>query len=137
MNVVIDVNVWVSALLWGGVPGQVLRLVYEKTVEGYVSAELLQELDATLRRAKFQPRLEKRQQTVAGLMAIATTLCPLVPIEDVDIPDLRDPDDAKIIATAIAASADVLITGDQDLLVLQDVQGIRILTPTQFLDLFQ
>lgn len=53
MEVVIDVNVWVSALLWGGVPG------YEKTVEGYVSVELLQELDATLRRAKFQPRLGK------------------------------------------------------------------------------
>lgn len=53
----------------------------------------------------------------------------------IDIPDLRDPDDAKIIATAIAANAEVLITGDQDLLVLRDVQGIRILTPAQFLDL--
>ena len=42
--------------------------------------------------------------------------------------------DAKIIATAIAAKVAVLITGDQDLLVLQDVQGIRILTPAQFLD---
>lgn len=70
-------------------------------------------------------------------MAIATALCPSVPIEDVDIPDLRDPDEAKIIATAISANAEVLITGDQDLLVLQDVQGIRILTPTQVLDLLQ
>ena len=137
MKVVIDFNVWVPALLWGDVPGQILRLVYEKTVESYVSAELLRELDATLRRAKFQLRLEKRQQTVAGLMAIATALCPSVPIEDVDIPDLRDPDDDKIIATAIAANAEVVITGDQDLLVLQDVQGIRILTPTQVLDLLQ
>ena len=135
MKVVIDVNVWVSALLWGGVPGQILRLVYERTIEGDVSAELLQELEATLRRAKFQPRLEKRQQTVAELMAIATALCPSVLIDDVDIPNLRDPDDAKIIATAISANAEVLITGDQDLLVLQDVQGIHILTPAQFLEL--
>ncbi|MEM9808629.1 MAG: putative toxin-antitoxin system toxin component, PIN family [Cyanobacteria bacterium P01_D01_bin.56] len=135
MKVVIDVNIWVSALLWGGVPGQVLRLVYEQTIEGYVSTELLQELEATLRRAKFQSRLEKRQQTVAGLMAIATALCPSVPIDDIEIPDLRDPDDAKIVATAIAASAEILITGDQDLLVLQNVQGIRMVTPTQFLDL--
>ena len=135
MKVVIDVNVWVSALLWGGVPGQIVRLVYERTIEGYVSAELLQELEATLRRAKFQPRLEKRQQTVAELMAIATALCPSVLIDDVDIPNLRDPDDAKIIATAISANAEVLITGDQDLLVLQDVQGIHILTPAQFLEL--
>lgn len=135
MKVVIDVNVWVSALLWGGVPGQVLRLVYAQTIESYVSAELLQELEATLQRAKFQSRLKKRQQTVGGLMAIATALCPSVPIDDVDIPDLRDPDDVKIIATAISANADILITGDQDLLVLQDVRGIRILTPTQFLEL--
>ncbi|MEL6128630.1 MAG: putative toxin-antitoxin system toxin component, PIN family [Cyanobacteria bacterium J06628_4] len=134
MKVVIDVNVWVSALLWGGVPGQVLRLVYEQTIESYVSAELLQELETTLRRAKFQTRLEQRQQTVGGLMAIATALCPSVSIANVDIPDLRDPDDVKIIATAISANADVLITGDQDLLVLQDAQGIRILTPVQFLD---
>ena len=135
MKVVIDVNVWVSALLWGGVPGQIVRLVYEQTLEEYVSAELLQELEATLRRAKFQPRLEKRQQTVAELMAIATALCPSVLIDDVDIPNLRDPDDTKIIATAISANAEVLITGDQDLLVLQDVQGIHILTPAQFLEL--
>ena len=135
MKIVIDVNVWVSALLWGGVPGQVLRLVYEQTIESYVSVELLQVLEPTLRRAKFQTRLEQRQQAVGGLMAIVMALCPSVPIDDVYIPDLRDPDDVKIIATAIAANADVLITGDQDLLVLQAVQGIRILTPTQFLEL--
>ncbi len=50
-----------------------------------------------------------------------------------EVTNLRDPDDAKVIAVAIAAQAQAIITGDLDLLVLQSVQGIPILNPGQFL----
>ncbi|MEO1353992.1 MAG: putative toxin-antitoxin system toxin component, PIN family [Cyanobacteria bacterium J06635_15] len=134
MRVVIDVNVWVSGLLWGGVPGQVLKLAYESQITSCVSAELLLELETTLRRSKFRDRLQQRQQTVDGFVAIATAVSTTVQITDLTLPDLRDPADTKILATAIAAMADNLITGDQDLLVLQEFQGIPIMTPTQLLN---
>lgn len=135
MKVVIDVNVWVSGLLWGGVPGQVIRSAYDQTITSYASAELLRELETTLRRPKFQARLAQRSQTVENLLAIATTLSQSVDIADIEIPDLRDPADAKILATAIAANAEALISGDQDLLVLNSVQAIPILTPAQLLSI--
>ena len=54
MKVVIDVNVWVSGLLWGGVPAQVLQLAQQEQIESCISSELLLELETTLRRPKFQ-----------------------------------------------------------------------------------
>lgn len=133
MKVVVDVNVWISGLLWGGVPGEILRLAYEKRITSYASPELMRELEATLQRPKFQPRLQKREHTAASLLAIATSLSQFVSITVSKFDDLRDPADAKIIATAIAAQAQALITGDRDLLVLQTVQNIPMLTPAQFL----
>jgi len=49
-------------------------------------------------------------------------------------PICRDPDDDHVLALAIAAHADVIVTGDQDLLVLKTFQGIPILTPVQALE---
>ena len=57
MKVVIDVNVWVSGLLWGGVPAQVLRLVQQGQIASFISSELMLELETTLRRPKFQSQL--------------------------------------------------------------------------------
>lgn len=49
----------------------------------------------------------------------------------------RDPSDDQVIACAVAAQADYLVTGDDDMLVLAEHKGIRILTPRQFLDLLE
>lgn len=133
MKVVIDVNVWISGLLWGGIPGEILRLTYEKEITSYVSPELMRELEATLQRPKFQPQLRKRDHTAESLLAIAASLSQFVSITASKFADLRDPADAKIIATAIAAQAQALITGDRDLLVLQTVQNVPMVTPAQFL----
>ncbi|MGB3295616.1 MAG: putative toxin-antitoxin system toxin component, PIN family [Phormidesmis sp.] len=133
MKVVIDVNVWISGLLWGGVPGENLRLAYEERITSYVSPELMRELEVTLQRPKFQPQLKKRDHTAESLLAIAASLSQFVSITVSEFDDLRDPADAKIIATAIAAQAQALITGDRDLLVLQTVQNVPMLTPAQFL----
>ena len=133
MKVVIDVNVWISGLLWGGIPGEILRLAYEKRITSYVSTALMRELEATLQRPKFQPQLRKRDHTAESLLVIAASFSQSVSITVSKFDDLRDPADARIIATAIAAQAQALITGDRDLLVLQTVQNIRMLTPTQFL----
>ena len=135
MNVVFDVNVWISGLLWGGIPGQVIQLAHRQRINSFVSSELLLELETTLNRSKFQTRLQQRNLTIAVLIELVTALSKITAIIDMDIPELRDPDDTKILATAIAANAQYLITGDQDLLALNQYQGVAIQTPAQFLNL--
>jgi predicted nucleic acid-binding protein len=50
-------------------------------------------------------------------------------------PACRDPDDDEVLATAVCAGADIILTGDADLLVLKSFQGIDILSPRQFVEL--
>jgi len=133
MRVVIDVNVWVSGLLWGGLPGKILRLAQAQRIQSYVSAELLLELETTLKREKFQERLQLRQQRIETLVGVVSAISVLVTITEAVVPDLRDPADVKILATLLAANASHLITGDQDLLVLRTFGEAEILTPSQFL----
>lgn len=133
MKVVIDTNVWVSGLLWGGTPGKVLQAVKAQTDISYVSKELLLELEVTLRRPKFAKRLEQRNQTIEGLIFIATTISQLVEIDEIEVENLRDQADAKIVATAVASNSNAVITGDLDLLVLKRVRNIFVYTPAQFL----
>jgi uncharacterized protein len=132
MKVVIDVNVWVSGLLWGGLPGRVLQLAQCGQIESYISSELLLELEATLRRAKFQTQLQNRHQTVENLCHIVQSISTTVEITAIAIPQLRDRNDIKILATAIAVPAEVLITGDRDRLVLHPWPSLQILTPRDF-----
>jgi len=68
------------------------------------------------------------------MLSIVRTLSEVVAINAVEVPELRDSTDMKILATSVAASADVIVTGDQDLLVLKEFESIPILTPNQFCD---
>ena len=132
MRVVIDVNVWVSVFLWGGVPGQILKLVQQGTIASYISDELLLELKTTLDRPKFQTQLQKRNQIPDHLCAIAQQISNRVELSEISIPQLRDQNDVKILATAIVAEAQVLITGDLDLLVLNPFGSVEIISPIDF-----
>lgn len=136
MKVVIDVNVWVSGLLWGGPPGEVLQLAHSGEITSCISAELLLELKVTLGREKFSNRLGLRNLTPDGVVAIAQAVSSRVTIAKTSIPELRDPADLKIAATAMAAEASYLITGDQDLLALQRIRCVRVITPNDFLTQF-
>ena len=53
--------------------------------------------------------------------------------ETIVIPELRDPKDTIVLAAALAGTAEVIVTGDQDLLVLGRFKGVEILTPADFL----
>ena len=134
MKIVLDVNVWISALLWGGIPGEMLRLVRNQQVKIFTSEALFLELETTLRRVKFKSRLQQRGYTVEDLMSVAKAFSESCPTEALDIPELRDPKDIKIIEAALAGNVEAIITGDLDLLVLTEINAIAILTPQEFLN---
>jgi putative PIN family toxin of toxin-antitoxin system len=133
MRVVLDVNVWVSGLLWRGIPGLILDLSENQQITILISEVLREELEDTLRRIKFQSKIQSLATTVEGLLTVIEELSQFCSHLSVDVPELRDPDDLIILGTAQASQAEVIITGDRDLLVLKSFNGIPILTPQDFL----
>lgn len=133
MRVVVDTSVWISALLWGGVPGQILYMARTQQIAIFASDVLLQEIETSLRKQKMQRRIQGRGYTVEYFISISQELSEFCPTISVDVPELRDPNDLKILAAAVAANAEVLITGDRDLLILNEFQGIPILKPQDFI----
>ena len=127
MKIVLDTNVLVAALVADGLCRDLVRRRVRQH-ELCSSEALLKELTATLRK-KFKvtaaeiPWLEEYRAKV--------TLCKPLPLP---APVCRDPDDDVVLATALAAQAALIVTGDEDLLVLKQHAGLRILSPRQFLE---
>ena len=69
-------------------------------------------------------------------MAVVQKLIEFCPDRPLQVPQLRDPDDTIILATALVAKAEVVVTGDLDLLTLQYFENIPIITPKEFLHLY-
>lgn len=133
MRVVIDTNVWLSALLWGGQPNFILQLVEKKQIQAVSSEEILNELTDIFQKPKLQKRLNQLNFSAEAVILVAKRLMTFVAIEAIIIPELRDPKDQMILATAITGNAKVVISGDKDLLVLHPFADISILSPQDFL----
>jgi uncharacterized protein len=129
---VFDTNVLISALLWhGSAPSLALDRARKESVL-LVSAEALDELGDVLRRERFRryAREETVQDFVLGLANEAEWV-----VADIPISACRDPKDDKFLSLAVSGGATHIVTGDLDLLALDPFQGIRIISPRQFLEL--
>jgi uncharacterized protein len=134
MKVVLDTNIFVSGWLWGGRPDRVLKLAEVHLITVCASEELLDELQSTLSQDKFISKIQALRMNLNSLMSGTRELVEVYPISTIDVPELRDANDNMILATAIAAGADAIVTGDLDLLVLQEYEGIPIVTAKEFLE---
>ena len=127
MTIVLDTNVIVAGLVTNGLCQDVLRQCI--AMDAIVSSpQLLDELERTLQR-KFSLTPEARA-FLARLRSSIRTVEPAL----LASPVCRDPDDDIVLATALAGDADLIVTGDNDLLVLVSFRRIRIVTPRTFLE---
>ena len=134
MRLVLDTNVVASALLWGGVPRLMLQAGREKRIELFTSAALLAELTNILGRLKFAKKISASTLTVDQLVDRYVALAALVrPTPTRGI--APDPDDDVVIGTALAAKADLIVTGDKPLLSVAEYQGGRIVSISQALQI--
>lgn len=129
LRLVIDSNVVISGLLWGGKPGLLLGHAGESEISLHTSHVLLNELQATLARPKLARAVGATGRTPAELVVDYRRLCTLTRPRPLPAPISRDPDDDHVIACALAARVDIIVTGDDDLLVLGSVEQIRIMAP--------
>jgi putative PIN family toxin of toxin-antitoxin system len=135
-RVVFDTSTLVSAALRiGSIPHQAL-LKASASFDVCANAETLAELEKVLSRKKFDRYLDRESRTafVALIRHNAHLFSTPHVLAVVEQPFSRDPDDNKFLALALAAEADVLVSSDQDLLVLHPWRGIPIVRPAEFLD---
>ncbi|MBK7006040.1 MAG: putative toxin-antitoxin system toxin component, PIN family [Burkholderiales bacterium] len=128
---VVDTNVLVSAILWHGTPGRFIALAGEKDVQLFTSRVLLDELAATLAKKKLTKYVAATGMTADQLLAHYRRVATMVTARQLDTPVSRDADDDAVLACALAARADLIVSGDDDLLVLKNFNGIPIVTVAQ------
>ncbi|MDZ4686957.1 MAG: putative toxin-antitoxin system toxin component, PIN family [Planctomycetaceae bacterium] len=130
MRIVVDTSVVVSALL---LPGSTPRRAFDRARQSGVllsSGETVDELNAVLRRPKFNTYIteEQRLEFLAAMIQEAEIV-----LVTTTVLECRDPKDNKFLELAISGQATHVLTGDSDLLELHPFRGIAVVTPQQFL----
>ncbi len=97
------------------------------------SPALLEELRSVLSRLHLATRLERRKSSAEQAVALYAGLAQILDPPPMPAPVSRDPDDDAVLALAVAAQADLIVSGDGDLLVLNSYEGVPIVTPVQAL----
>ena len=128
MRLVLDTNTALSALLWGGTPGRLLDAAEAGRIELASSAALLAELQGVLTREKFAKQLAKREVSVSDLFDGYAALVVMVTPATIAPTIARDPADDQVLAAALAARADLIVSGDAHLLDLKTCLGIEIVS---------
>jgi putative PIN family toxin of toxin-antitoxin system len=129
--VVADTNTIVSGLLWLGNPRRVLDAARTGAVQLYTTAGLLAELDEVLQRPKFAQRLALAGVTSHTLVLGYAALARLIEPAEIAPVIIADPDDDAVLACAVTARAEMIVSGDSHLLDLKEYEGIPIMTATQ------
>jgi putative PIN family toxin of toxin-antitoxin system len=132
VRLVLDTNTVVSGLLWDNAPSRLLDAALEGRIALFTSHALLFELADVLPRAKFVKRVAASQLTIEQLITryavLAHTIEPVL-ISPVSI----DPDDDHVLACALGANVDLIVSGDADLLNLKQHQSIPIIKAAEAL----
>jgi len=139
-KVVLDTNVFISALLWQGHPHRLLHLAETGHILCFATIEMLNELEDVLNRPRFSDRINSLRTSVAEIMAGVVSLVRIVRSKrEIKLRVNEKPadvDDVMFIHCAIISDAKFLISGDDHLLSLKQIRKVQILKPAEFLDRF-
>ena len=125
---VLDTNVLVSGLL-GGTATDVIRKWRTGAFELVLSEEIMSEYEVVLNRPKFRLPVRVVQELLDHISKEAKWV---VPASDIGA-NARDPSDNKFLEAAVVGQADWLVSGDTDLLDIEEFEGILIIPPWEFL----
>lgn len=130
MRVVVDTNVLMSAIFFGGPPLRILHAWRSGDVQIVLSKEILQEY------LNVSERLSQRYDVTEQktLLALLAQTAELIAAPWLPKPICEDPDEDKFLACAITSSAAVVISGDKQLLKVSGFQDVEVITPRNFVD---
>ncbi|MBI3103934.1 putative toxin-antitoxin system toxin component, PIN family [Candidatus Daviesbacteria bacterium] len=130
LKVVLDTNILISAIAFGGKPEEVLNLVLDEKIIAVTSPILLAEFQEVYNK-NFPLKFVDFELTLEKIEEIFKIVKPKRSLKIV-----RDEDDNRVLEAAAEGSCKFIITGDKDLLDLANYQNIKIVTAEQFLSEF-
>ena len=130
-KVVLDSNIYISGIIFGGNPRKIIDLIIEGKIKSYISSDILDEIKEVLERDKFRFTPDITQQIIIEIESLSEFVIPKIKHSAVN----RDFDDNKIIDCAIESKADYIITGDDDLLSLKEYKSIKIINAFDFINI--
>ena len=131
VRAVVDTNVLLSALLWRGTPHSLIEQVRAGTLTLISSPSLLTELVEVMNRPKFQPLPVRSDTDPERVRSELRRLAEIIDPPPLPAAVSRDLSDDAVLALAVASQADLIITGDADLLELGSYAGIQIINPAE------
>lgn len=127
MRIVVDTNVLISGVFFGGFPRRILSAIVESKLAACATAEIVDEYE------KIVQEMVDRKQGHINRSLLAPLIKAMEIIEPITRVELsRDPDDDKFLGCAKDAKAMYIVSGDKDLLVLEHFENIQIITAKEF-----
>ena len=133
VRIVADTNTVVSGLLWSGPPQQVINAAREKRITLYSSVVLTAEFAEVIGREQFAKRLRAAELSAAELVSDYARLAKLVIPANINPTVAGDADDDQVLACALAAGADAIVSGGKHLRNLKTYQNISIVSAAEAL----
>ena len=127
VRVLLDTNILISALGFGGLPRKTFTLAVEKKIRAVTSPTLLAELKEVV--SKKFPKLSPNLAAIEKI--IKKSFIIVQPKTTINV--LKDIDDNRVLEAALEAKVKFIVTGDKELLGLKEFKDIKIVSPTEFL----
>jgi len=129
MKIVLDTNVLVSGIFWGGVPEKILELAINGEVEIYATEEILNEY------FRIIEKIGKKDKDLCSQwkMLLVQIVKIVEPTKKIKI--CRDPKDDMFLECAVSSKSKCIVSGDDDLLSLKEMDGIQIITAKKYLEM--
>ena len=137
LKLVLDANTLVSAFFWEGNEAELLRKIEQGGANLYITNEILKEVEEVIKRPKFNEVMRKANLTPDQIMQKIVSLSHLVIAPKITVKVCRDEKDNKFLECAESAKADYLVSGDEDLFILKEYNGIPIVRTWKILRLLE
>ena len=132
IKIVLDTNIIISAFGWSGNEYNILQKVMNKELLLVLSPEILDEYKRILLLQRLEFQEDEVEEFISALLEVAELIYPIYNKQSSIA--IRDKDDIKFIICAIESKADYIITGDNDLLVIDKYNSIQIISSKNFLE---
>ena len=129
MKIVCDTNILISGILFGGKPREILRFCSSGAVTNCISPDILKEVEEVLLRLKFSLKEEQVYEIIRLFRDTFTLVSPDSRLSVIT----ADPDDNRILETALSTEADAIVSGDAHLPDLVNWNSISVISADTFL----
>jgi len=132
-KVVLDVNVWVPVLLWGGNPAKIIKAAEEGKVATVASEEIVGKISQVLNYPKLRKVYQAAGLCLKDLIEAVLKVVKFVKVTEKVNVVVEHPADDKFIECALAAGADYIVSGDKHMLKIGGYKKTPILSVSEFL----